>query len=283
MTQSAIEYETTATRPALVRQLLANRAFLVAAGVLLVAAAGLNLTVNLLKMHFRKLPVPIRAESLEAIPEVVGSWVAVAKTHFVDADLIEALGATHYVFRDYINASAIPSGSVKSLQAEFDPKGMDWKTRMERVSEYRRRYPSSVITVGITYYTGQADTVAHVPERCYLADGWNEVSSQTRQLGSPDARVPFRHVTFESSAPTAFPIRNVAYTFHVNGRFTEDNLEVRRALQNLLQKHGYYCKVELMSVVDNRAEAESAMSSFMASLRPHFEKIMPDWEQYRSR
>ena len=36
----------------------------------------------------------------------------------------------------------------------------------------RPKNPKAVVNLGLTYYTGLVDTVAHIPDRCYIADGY---------------------------------------------------------------------------------------------------------------
>ena len=39
-----------------------------------------------------------------------------------------------------------------------------------------------MLTVGITYYTGLVDTVAHIPERCYVANGFEQVTKDVETM-----------------------------------------------------------------------------------------------------
>ena len=79
---------------------------------------------------------------------------------------------------------------------------------------------------------------------------------------------------------------NVAYLFHVDGHYESSSLGVRRNLQSLTERYGYYAKVELKIVgthgdgssPDNQLKARDAMKDFLAGLLPEVERIMPDWD-----
>src|SRR5579864_1501540 len=153
--------------------------------------------------------------------------------------------------------------------------------------------PQAVMHLGITYYTGLVDTVAHIPDRCYIGDGFDVSSYQTienQKLG--DRRLSFRYISFDDQTGRGRVSRKVAYFFHVNGHYESDPLGVRRTLQNLLEPYGYYAKVELMTESPNPgllpgepAPAQSddrslaAMENFLTALLPDLERCLPDWEQ----
>ena len=40
--------------------------------------------------------------------------------------------------------------------------------------------PDALVNFAVTYYTGLVDTVAHIPDRCYVADGF-EPTSYTKE------------------------------------------------------------------------------------------------------
>ena len=42
--------------------------------------------------------------------------------------------------------------------------------------------PQAVINVGLTYYTGMVDTVSHIPDRCYIADGFEPSEELVSEL-----------------------------------------------------------------------------------------------------
>ena len=93
----------------------------------------------------------------------------------------------------------------------------------------------------------------------------------------------------------AVPWLDVAYLFHVNGRYVSNNIAVRDELADLHKKYGYFAKIELMTdaILRHRtdgalvrfvvpindagvASAETQMKSFIAQARPLLGPYLPD-------
>ena len=121
-----------------------------------------------------------------------------------------------------------------------------------------------MLNVGLTYYTGSVDTVAHIPDRCYIADGFEPTSHNMvtwsafeGRPGRDDARRR-RRLLHQFRRPGCLAAihaaRNVAYFFHANGVYTADPIGVRVLLQDLRQRYAYYSKIELMTA-DERPES----------------------------
>src|SRR6185312_7996521 len=137
-------------------------------------------------------------------------------------------------------------------------------------------------------------TVAHIPDRCFLADGFEVTKYDTRRgrtLGSYADGKPrvldYRLINFEDESGRGRTSRNVAYLFHVDGHYESDPLGVRRSLQNLFEPYGYYAKVELMGMgaipkagetsEQARQRSIAAMEDMLSSLLPEVERCLPDW------
>jgi len=260
------------------KKLARQPSFLVAFVVLLLAAVGLNGATQFMQLHFKKLPVAM-ARSFDNIPMTVGSWVCVSKDQLAD-DIQQELGTDQYVMRFYINTSIVQKDDV----AKFD--GKDNHERMTLLSglrdKYKGRLDRAIISFAVTYYTGKADTVAHIPERCYTADGYEPTDSITENWDfgtrqNPDKKLDVRYISFEDQAGTARVKRNVAYFFHANGSYMSDPKQVRFALQNLWEKYGYYAKVEVMIQDGDREKSGEAMKEFLTAALPEVEKCLPDW------
>ncbi|MGD0461361.1 MAG: hypothetical protein ABSB74_02625 [Tepidisphaeraceae bacterium] len=144
-----------------------------------------------------------------------------------------------------------------------------------------------VVHLGLTYYTGLVDTVAHIPDRCYIADGYEPSSYTvpTWNLGSDAAGksflLPVRFIAFEDSTGTNRVSKCVAYVFHTNGHYESDPLGVRQTLEDLTERYGYYSKIELMTLGQNGDAASSAMSEFLTVARPEIEACLPDWSKIK--
>jgi|GEM_PF-632549 len=145
-------------------------------------------------------------------------------------------------------------------------------------------YPDAIVRLAVTYYTGGADTVAHVPERCYVADGfqpdfWPPPPTWTLADGRS---LTVRYINFVDQTGENRINRSVGYFFHVNGHYESDPLSVRRSLQNLLQRYGYYAKVELMTLdrgQGDQTRSQKTMTDFLSSALPQIEKTFPDWNK----
>jgi hypothetical protein len=251
--------------------------FVVVVLVLLIAAVSLNGAAQFLKLHFKKLPVPL-AKPLDSIPVMLGPWVCVSKDEQLASDLEQTLQTDVFVFRDYVNSAVVPAARI----AEFEGKSHD--ARLALLGKLRHENPDVVVNLAVTYYTGKADTVAHIPERCYVADGYEasdwefpvwDVNSTRSKL--PNGQVEVKFINFEDQTGVSQVTKSVAYFFHCNGNYQSDPLRVRASLQNLLEKYGYYAKVELMTTESNREKSAAVMKDFLRSALPEIEKTLPDW------
>ena len=85
--------------------------------------------------------------------------------------------------RYYLNSAVVEKDDI----AEFDKKSN--KEAMGLLAKLRYKYKGkldrAIISFAVTYYTGKADTVAHIPERCYTADGFQPTEIQTVRWNLP--------------------------------------------------------------------------------------------------
>ena len=67
---------------------------------------------------------------------------------------------------------------------------------------------------GWRYYTGMVDTVAHIPDRCYIADGYvpSSYSTENWKTGKPGG-TEVRFINFEDQTGEGKVPRCVAYFF----------------------------------------------------------------------
>ncbi|NJL31259.1 MAG: exosortase-associated EpsI family protein [Phycisphaerales bacterium] len=112
----------------------------VCAGMLVVAAGGLNGMVKASRMVLFKQEVPMRAP-LFSLAERAGTWVMEEELPALPEEQVQTLGTRHYIRRLYRD-KAVPSDQ-----------------------------PGSMALLHIAYYTGTPDTVPHVPERCFCRWG----------------------------------------------------------------------------------------------------------------
>lgn len=256
-----------------------QKGFLIAFTVFFLAAIGLNAAINFGGLEFRKERVELRRD-LNAIPEVLGPWVMALDVRLPE-EFEHSLGTKVYISRQYVDSRLVPKAQVDAIR-----KLPDDMQRQQAVGELIRRNPRAVINFHVPYYTGMADTVAHVPERCYVANGQDPVNPATVRLpvfkDVPDRQpdLVVRYVEFRDRDRTSSSVANVAYAFQVNGAYEFDSLGgVRRRMQDIFQKHVYYAKIELMMHMGDDAKgAQAIMADFLSNAMPEVEKCLPDWK-----
>jgi hypothetical protein len=290
--QLADAFRTSIKRPAFVGVLL----------VLLLGAVGINAATSAMRLHFRKEALPLRApEGLAALPLQVGDWVCVPEVRTVNADLAHDLGTDKYVFRTYVDTGAtLPGTSGGRVATKADIlalEGLPERDKYAKLHEIRTKNPNAVLNLAVTYYTGKVDTVPHVPDRCYVADGFQPSAYDVKRWdlgeyasGAP-RQVPVRFIDFEDQTAREQQNRCVTYFFHANGAYSDSPLEVRQKLQSLRERYGYFAKIEVMTLLpvrprtpDNAARheqdrqtASAAMQRFLAAALPRVEALLPDW------
>jgi hypothetical protein len=267
------------------KKVLKQPAFLVTFVVLLIAAVSLNAATQFLKLHFKKQAVPL-AHPLEDIHTTIGSWVCVSKD-VLSEDVEQELGTHDYVMRYYIKRSAITPGELAEIEGL-----RDYKKQIDKLGQLRNKYQGkldrNIISFAVTYYTGAADTVPHIPERCYTAGGFEptDADSQTWDVKTPQiptGKLPVRYISFDDQSATSGQLEktrsklNVAYFFHCNGGYTSESGAVRLKLQNLFVRYGYFAKIELMVKEPDRDAAAESIRDFLRSGLVDVENCMPDW------
>ena len=294
----------------------AGRGFLLVVVVLAVAAVGLNAAARGLQLVFKKHPVPLRhrLDDVQAgVPREMGPWVSVHQTSTLDEDVQHSLGTRDFVFRTYVDRRIAGKDVVErlvTLGREIDGLDEQDKAQLElKRSKQREWYgilrriqadrPEAVMALAVTFYTGMVDTVAHVPDVCMVADGYQpknptklSVAAGEYPDGSP-RQVEMQFTTFEDQTGHGRVARNVAYLFHCNGGYEPSHVGVRGKLQNLFERHGYYAKVELMTDEPARsdvrlakneagtARAVAAMTDLLSVALPEVERCLPDWDEVK--
>lgn len=278
-----------------VKRLLRDPRFIVAAVVLTVCAAGFNAAARALQLNFRKLAVPLPVKSLddkaEGIPATLASrWIQVTDDRPLSSDVEAALGTKQYVMRTYVDLRA-----ARKTEADF--KDRNPQKIQSLIADLQARQPAAIVLVQITYYTGLVDTVPHIPDRCMVADGfqptdWRDLTVPQAYADGKPRDVKFRFITFEDITGRGRVTRNVGYFFHVNGRYEDDPLGVRKTLQNLFETYSYFAKVELMTeqpghggaaaTATARDAAATSMQELLQALLPELEPRLPDWQKVSS-
>ena len=258
--------------------------FLAAFVVLLVAAVSLNAATQFLRLYFKKEPVAL-VKPLETLPAKLGPWIQVSKDQPLNAEMLDVLGTREYIFRDYIDTRLVDKKVIDDVLSND-------KTGNERgglIASIRSKNPAAHVRMAVTYYTGMVDTVAHIPDRCYVADGFVPDTKETptwtmaNKLHQPvDVRVSSIHFE-EAEAAAQAVTKNVAYFFHCNGEYEYDAIfGVRARLQDLSERHAYYAKIEVMTEMRDRAKSDATIADFLTSALPEVENCLPDWQKVKA-
>lgn len=152
--------------------------------------------------------------------------------------------------------------------------------------EYR---PEDYIQLFVTYYTGSADQVPHVPEECYMGGGGYHVKEEALvdvpvpALG-PNQSVQVKMLEFEGGPAMATGSKIVLYVFNTNGRFCADRNCVRLTLGDPYVRHAYFSKLEvtfgLQDELPAREAAIEAGKRFLSVVIPILvNDHWPDWNQ----
>ncbi len=249
----------------------ASKPFIVAVVLLALAAFGMGAATQFLQLRFKKNPVPLQ-QPLETVPRELAHWRQITDDEPLETDIEQTLGTKTYIFRDYVDTRLVGPMEVEEMMGKPNAD----RRRMLALQEQKK--PRSVIHMGVTYYTGMVDTVAHVPDRCYIADGYAPTEYEERDWKISDKeKVRVRFISFEDA--TGFTSRvnkNVAYFFQVNGELQCSPLSVRYLLQDLRKSDVYYAKIELMmTYIKNRDDAARVMTDFLTQAMPEIRKCLP--------
>ncbi|MBC8107860.1 MAG: exosortase-associated EpsI family protein [Anaerolineae bacterium] len=273
----------TALQGAVMRTL--NRPQFVAAFiVLLVAAVSLNAATQYLRLYFKKERVEL-VKPLEQIPVSLGPWIQISKDQPLNAEMLDVLGTKAYIFRDYLDSRIVKPEVIAEINGNEKTAG----ERAQMLGQIRMRQPAAHVRMAVTYYTGMVDTVAHIPDRCYVADGMvpdvkeTPVWKAANRLHEPiDVRVSSIHFE-EAEGRGAAITKNVAYFFHCNGEYEHDAISgVRMRLQNLAERHAYYAKIEVMTEMRDRAVSDQTLADFLTNALPEVENCLPDWQKVKA-
>jgi len=260
-------------------------AFVVVVVILVVAALGLNAAVSFMQLHFKKERVEL-AKPLGVIPDRFGTWVQVSQDKVLDKELQDVLGTDQYIFRQYLDEKVFGSG----IADKYKEKSEDDRGKL--LIKDRNEHPNGVVSISVTYYTGMVDTVAHVPDRCVTADGYEPKTYETprwaiaRDLPASAKKngdeIEVRYINFEDQTGANNIPRSIAYFFQANGEYVSSPLGVRQKLADLWEKKGYYAKIECMTTIADEKKSAAVMSDFLTGALPEVHKCLPDWERVHS-
>lgn len=261
----------------------------VACVVLFVGAVSVQAALQQLKVFLEKKPIPLQA-SLDTVPMHLSGWTRFGKDQEYGAAIIESLGTTQYIDRNYLRDTAV--GTVP-------------------------------ISLHVSYYTGTIDDVPHIPERCWHAAGlavlgttkvipitldeseWsldeniNQATGQHYKVASvthpvtgegKEVRLPVGDLELMTTVfedPQKPDHRRVGgYLFIANGRLTASSFGVRNLAFNWTDEYAYYCKIQFSALYQVSNDGEEfldiyidSVTEIMQDLLPQVMRCLPDWAE----
>ena len=240
-------------------------------GALLTSVLGLTGVVQATRTVLIKEAIPLRVP-LFRIPTKIGGWEMVSEDSRLSKEALESLGTKQYISRVYKDMG------YSSSSAE------------------------SFARLHVAYYTGTPDTVPHVPDRCFVAagmdevgreftsleltgpwlrqtdDGWVSVSTlNPKGVRLPEVNIQATIFTFVNPAhPTQQS--NVIYFFAANGNYLSTPEWVRAKGFDPRDRYSYYCKIEVgMFGVGDSQVASERVEAFLSVMLPEIMACLPDW------
>ena len=266
---------------------VSKSAYVTSLVVLAVSAIAFGAGIKAAGVYLQKLPIyPAGDRKTDKIPAETPTWISAGPDIREPPEIEEVLGTKNYVSRAYF----------KKIDPTDKSKGLDH---------------SAHLAVHVAYYTGQIDTVPHVPDRCMVGAGMDMVSSGimvpltlSRQGWIEDSTVPndlkgkiFTARTIELGNRVRLPqglenvklrvseftdkkgVHNFAgFFFIANGTVVSTPEEVRTLSFDLKADYAYYCKVQFnSSLVKSPEQLGELASSFLSEMMPEIARCVPDW------
>lgn len=250
--------------------------------LLVIGGAAFQAVASWLNVHLRSEAIALR-QPLSLTPSTLGSW-HMAQDLQLDTATTEQLGTNSYISRIYVN---------------------------------RARPDMPALQFHVAYYTGQVDSVPHVPDRCIEAGGMVQESPAPENLpfdmiaaewATDDAHeidgqaVPYlsmedpltgefdrvhlpvgeqlyRHIEFSDPKNSGARI-HAGYFFIANGRWCASPSAVKMTAFTGGDKHAYYCKVQIVATGGEAFDKQAFIDysvAFLEPMLPQIMRLLPDW------
>lgn len=267
---------------------LVRPAVIAAILVMAVGAASMSAALHFYGVHLRKLPIyPVDGRVVSAIPVETEGWQRFGIDRVESIEIVEVLGTQNYLNRVYLK-----KGSDEGKDATY-------------------------LDTHLAYYTGQIDTVPHIPERCFVGgglmigemhgeipvpldrSGWvrdaeaSEIAGRdiftvrlpNRYSDMPGTRVRLPAGVEETRIRVSEFTDQVGgqrmfagYFFITNGTIAASAEEVRQHSFDLQQDYAYYLKVQFTSLnVDSAEELAALAGDLLDDLYGEIMRCVPDW------
>lgn len=257
-------------------------------GLLLTVWIGQASAVEYTKVVLIKKTVESRYPMF-MVPQKAGRWTMVSdQGDQMTKEVIEVLGTKNFISRLYVDTDAYPD--------------VDDLDDLKRV----KVEPGGMARLHVAYYTGNPDTVPHVPDRCYLAGGAGYVNKQVVSLHLDPAKyfevedgyepVTLSNLAMQVIVPaldiqaTQFTYlpegsnsqENVTYFFMANGKMFPSPLQVRERGFDPRDEYAYYCKIEVAILgISDPVESQRLSAEFLDQFMPEILACLPDWRDVR--
>jgi hypothetical protein len=237
-----------------VSQALRNKGFVLCTVLLSVFTVGFFVVFGFIKPP---LPLPLKTPLSELKQERLAPY-KLLKPIEIQPDILNQLGTDQYL--QWILQEPLPPGSREQGRA---------------------------ISLFVTYYTGQADAVPHIPDSCYVGSGHELVTQYdttvTVTSKGREIVVPLQVLEFRKASQWSQNQRVVLYTFHSNGQFRKDRTEVRLAIGSLTNRYAYFSKIEVgLDLEPGRFSKEQAVEAAKGFLKVAIPVLLedhwPDWD-----
>ena len=262
----------------LIRPLLKDKHFLIAAILLATTAAGWEAARGFLKVVTKKEPVPW--------PE--GVQVAQNDHKLMTlGDKTGRIGPYALVQDHEFTENETDTRNKLGIATEWDKSSQRWETG--RSNWYSIRWYEDPITkrawqVSVYYYTGGLDLVPHIPDICLVAGG-NTLLGTSRVALKPVDGVEGWDQPYatRTSFQTGRSEHAIYYLFSINGLPQHSREMVRLKLQNPFERYVYFAKIEFRSLapVTTFEESDNAAREFASILLPEVLKVLPSAQDVR--
>jgi len=263
-------------------------AFIIVGLLLAGTWVGFTFAVQALNIYLQKYPVEMRSPFAN-IARTLDPWQAVGDDRVMDPAIVLELGTDKYLDRNYARHGVPAEG---------------------------------VISVHLAYYTGMIDAVPHVPDRCFVAAGFEKLAEPSNlalpldvskwrddtELRNHSTGLPYPLMAHRSDIHGTRMVRMPlgewflrttefkderspdsriysGYLFIANGRVTPSPERVRLLAFEKSEKYAYYCKVQF-----TMAGRELTPERFLAHcaeltgpLLPELMQKLPDWSEVERR
>jgi hypothetical protein len=281
--------------PSLPRALLADKHFLAASVILAVTAAGWGAATQWLQ--FTMLKTPVAWPAGVRVTEDFRLLSAGGGKGLDEMGPLKRVRPNDELIRvdpNFQNWEMIKRSDLETLKigtAVDEGRYADRKSNWYMVRYYndsRAEAPVRTWRLELYYYTGEADTVPHIPDVCAQAGGATILASDTVRWQVPQAPegwarqgVPFHRTQYQMADGR----KSAAYyTFSMNGQFSDSSTWVRWELLNPFIRFAYFAKIQFSPAAGSSQgeETDRAAEDFMRLALPEVLKALPSAQDVKA-